>query len=178
MGGSGPPWVALGVDGSPVYCYASSATALANACAGAGASYACGLPGPRHGQSALTLAFGGRDLLLLFGGEMTDLSASSALLSAGLHIGSFAAGGSVTWARLRTGYTSGGVATECPTASASGAASPAGCPVSRRDAAAVLMDNSAGRSGRLLVFGGLTYCDSTQVLTAPCRASMLTYVML
>jgi hypothetical protein len=165
-GSTGPPWIAVGADGGPSYCYASSGTALAVACAGAGAGFVCGLPGPRHGQSALTLAFGGRDLLLLFGGEMTDLGASSALLSAGLHVGSFAAAGSVTWVRLRAGYTSGGVATECPTASATGAVSPAGCPVSRRDAAAVLMDNSAGRSGRLLVFGGLTYCDSTQVPVA------------
>jgi hypothetical protein len=104
----------------------------------------------------LVFALAGRSVILLFGGEITDLEAESPTLSAEL-FSAFFQGGSVSWVNLSLGYVgSDGAERGCLHSYLNGLGL---CPVPRRDAAVVMMDNSGGQNGRMLLFGGMTYCQ-------------------
>ena len=98
-----------------------------------GPDFTCSVPGPRHGHSSLVFTHGGVDLLLIFGGETTNLRAQSSVLAADLHSVFFEIG-TATWVRHRLGYRGENDSLhECTyplTAAATGR-----CPVPRRDAA-------------------------------------------
>ena len=133
--------------------------------------YSCSLPAPRHGHSALVFSLGGADYLFAFAGEVSDLSAVPSALSADLHSASFQRG-LVTWIRHRLGYKDANESThECVYPLSAAAAGK--CPVQRRDAAVVLMANTAGQNGRMLVFGGMTYCTSTENRTCSSASPLL-----
>jgi hypothetical protein len=129
---------------APARCY-SSGTPCAT-------GYVCTLPGPRHGHSLLHLLIAGKSVALLFGGETTDLRAPAPALSAEL-FSAFVQGDSMQWASLALGYLStDGEEHSCGFLSAA-------CPAKRRDAALILVGNTGGDNGRMLLFGGMTYCQ-------------------
>ncbi len=134
--------------------------------------FTCSLPGPRHGHSSLLLTYGDADILLIFGGETTDLRAKFPALAADLHSVYFEVG-TATWVRHRLGYRDvNEFVYECNYPLAATATGK--CPVQRRDAAVVVMANSGGQNGRLLVFGGMTYCS--EVETCSSSSPMLSFL--
>ena len=133
---------------SPSRCYTGDSDCNTN--------YTCSIPGGRHGHSMLLFSFAGRSVALLFGGEISDLYASAPRLSAQL-FSAFFQGGSVSWVDFPLGFLGAdGVEHTC---SYSTLHNLGGCPSPRRDAAVVLMDNSGGQNGRMLLFGGMGYCE-------------------
>ena len=122
--------------------------------------FTCSAPGPRHGHSSVLFTHGGIDILLIFGGETSNLRTQFSALAADLHSVSFEIG-TATWVRHRLGYKDANDSVhECTyplTATATDR-----CPAPRRDASVVIMSNSGGQNGRLLVFGGMTHCTSLE----------------
>lgn len=125
------------------YCYGED-----KSCA---TDYECSLPGPRHGHASTSFILGGAsNVLLLFGGETTDLPVTGnadATLSREVFAGYFSLRG-VVFTRFLTQDAWGEL---CEPGVASDT-----CPAERRDAAVSVLDNVGSNNGKLLVFGGMT----------------------
>jgi len=132
------------------YCFGDD-----NSC---GSNYDCALPGPRHGHKATSFLLGGSsNILLLFGGETTDLVANSeAWLSREIHAGFFNLDG-VIFTKVPVADMYGDLCVDWDSCDWSL------CPCERRDASVAVMSNVGSNSGKLLVFGGL----STEGITSP-----------
>ena len=139
-----PGWFTVS---APSRCYSGSECST---------NYTCSVPGGRHGHTLLRFSFAGRSVVLLFGGETTDIFSKAPVLSNEL-FSAFFEGGSVSWVNLALGFLgSDGAEFSCEYSVRSNLG---GCPAARRDAAMVLMGNSGGQNGRMLLFGGMTYCQ-------------------
>ena len=140
-----PGWFTVS---APTRCYSGSS--------GCSTNYTCSIPGSRHGHSLLLFSFAGRSVVLLFGGEATDIFSKAPILSNEL-FSAFFEGGSVSWVNLSLGFLgSDGAEYSCEYSVRNNLR---GCPAARRDASVVLMGNSGGQNGRMLLFGGMTYCQ-------------------
>lgn len=118
--------------------------------------YGCSLPGKLHGHATVNLALGGQTpVLMIYGGERSNIDAATADLSSDLYAAQFTPTTGV-WAKIPQGDSSGQTCVrnqDNPEGST--------CPIARRDAAIALMDNKGSSNGKLLLFGGVTGLGSS-----------------